>query len=291
MDVPKALAEAALRIASEINAGAILVLTETGENCESLTSEKLADDQGQIKVIIATPNPEAYRKFSRYPHIKSIKLTARPSGRLSQAHLAMMCGLRKGILFPGEHLVCLAGNGFADITDSIMVLDVNEEELAVGMLEADQVLAAAVELSMDLAKAGPDGKPVGTAFVVGESKAVLRRSRQLIINTLKSYKVNITDRREWELLKKFATFDGAFVVDSGGFIIAAHRYLNANARVEVPKGLGTRHMAVASMTAATGSKGVTVSGEDGTVRIFDRGKLIAKINPYSKIIDCLRDSS
>jgi DNA integrity scanning protein DisA with diadenylate cyclase activity len=85
-------------------------------------------------------------------------------------------------------------------------------------------------------------------------------------------------------------FDGAFVVDKSGLIIAAHRYLNAKARVKVPEGLGTRHLAVASMTAATYAKGVTVSGEDGIVRVFEFGRMIAKINPSSKIIECLRDA-
>ena len=291
MDVPRALAEVAIRLASEINADAILALTETGKNCESLATEKLAGWHGKsVKVIIATPNQEAYRKFSKYPSVESIKLTARPQGRVSQAHHAIVCGLQKGILKPGERLVCLAGDGFADITDSLLVLDVAEDEPAVGLLESDPVLAATVELALDLGKASPNGRPVGTAFIIGESKAVLRLSRQLMINPFKNYSANITDRVHWDLLKKYAVFDGAFVVDKSGLIIAAHRYLNAKARVKVPEGLGTRHLAVASMTAATYAKGVTVSGEDGIVRVFEFGRMIAKINPSSKIIECLRDA-
>jgi len=187
-------------------------------------------------------------------------------------------------------LVCLAGDGFADITDSLMVLDVAEDEPAIGLLESDSVLAAAVDIAFELGKAGPNGRPVGTAFIIGESKAVLRLSRQLMINPFESYNASITDRVHWDLLKKYAVFDGAFIVDRNGFIVAAHRYLNAKARVKVPEGLGTRHLAVASMTAATHAKGVTVSGEDGVVRIFELGRMTAKINPNSKIIECLRES-
>jgi DNA integrity scanning protein DisA with diadenylate cyclase activity len=66
--------------------------------------------------------------------------------------------------------------------------------------------------------------------------------------------------------------------------------LDAKARAKVPEGLGTRHLAVASMTAATHAKGVTVSGEDGTVRIFELGHVVVKINPNSKIIECLKGS-
>ena len=291
VDVPKALAEVAVRLALDVNADAILALTETGKNCEPFVAEKLASLHGKgVKIIIATPDPEAYRKFSKSASFELIKLTARPQGRVSQVHHAIVCGLQKGILRSGERLVCLAGDGFADITDSLMVLDVAEDEPAIGLLESDSVLAAAVEIALELGRAGQSGRPVGTAFIIGESKAVLRLSRQLMINPFESYNANITDRVHWDLLKKYAVFDGAFVVDRNGFIVAAHRYLNAKARVKVPEGLGTRHLAVASMTAATHAKGVTVSGEDGIVRIFEFGVMKAKINPNSKIIECLRES-
>ncbi|MDI6642811.1 MAG: diadenylate cyclase [Candidatus Hodarchaeaceae archaeon] len=291
MDVPKMLAETAVRLALDVNADAILALTETGKNCEPLISKKFVGRHGkEIKVIVATPSIEACRKFSKNTSVRLIKLTARPASRVTQAHHAMTCGLREGILSPGERLVCLAGNGFADITDSIMVLDVTEDQLAMGALESDPILASTVELSIELGKGGPDRKPVGTAFTIGESRAVMRLSRQLMINPFKSYRANVSDRSCWDLLKKYAALDGAFVVEKDGLIVAAHRYLNANVKVAIPKGLGARHLAVASMTAATKSKGVTVSGEDGVVRIFEGGRLVAKVDPNSKIIECLRGS-
>lgn len=290
MDVPKALAEAAARLASEINADAILALTETGKNCSPLFKKNLFDTRGrEVKVVLATPSHETYKRFSRNPHIKLIKLTARAQGRSGQAHHAMACGLRERIFLPGERLVCLAGNGFADRTDALLVMQVSENGPVIEMVESDPVLAAATEISLELGKGTSGGRPVGTAFVIGDGKAVLRLSHQLMINPFKSYLVDITDRKQWELIKKYATFDGAFVVGNDGRVITAERYLNANVEVEIPRGLGTRHLAVAAMTAATKSKGVTVSGEDGVVRIFERGKLVAKIDPHSGIIEYLRE--
>lgn len=290
MDVPKALAEAAARLASEINADAILALTETGKNCSPLFKKNLFDTRGrEVKVVLATPSHETYKRFSRNPHIKLIKLTARAQGRSGQAHHAMACGLRERIFLPGERLVCLAGNGFADRTDALLVMQVSENGPVIEMVESDPVLAAATEISLELGKGTSGGRPVGTAFVIGDGKAVLRLSHQLMINPFKSYLVDITDRKQWELIKKYATFDGAFVVGNDGRVITAERYLNANVEVEIPRGLGTRHLAVAAMTAATKSKGVTVSGEDGVVRIFERGKLVARIDPHSGIIEYLRE--
>jgi len=290
VDVPKALAEAAARLALDINANAILALTETGKNCSPLFKKNLVGTRGrEVKVVLATPSHETYKRFSGNPRIKLIKLTARAQGRSGQAHHAMACGLREKIFFPGERLVCLAGNGFADSTDALLVMQVSENESIMETVESDPVLAAATEISLELGKGASGGKPVGTAFVIGDSKAVLRISHQLMINPFKSYLVNITDRKQWELIKKYATFDGAFVVGNDGRVITAERYLNASIKVEIPHGLGTRHLAVAAMTAATKSRGVTVSGEDGMVRIFRSGKLVAKVDPHSGILESLRE--
>ena len=288
MDVPKALAEAAVRIAQEVRADAILALTETGKNCECFARMKLFDKHGNdIKLIVATPSAEAYRKLSRNEGMRCLKLTARPRDRASQAHHAIACGLQEGVLYPGQRLVCITGDGYADMSDSLIFAEVSNDELTANFLESEPVLAATVELSLELAKGDQNGVPVGTSFVVGDMKAVLRFSRQLMINPFKSYSVNIKDRRQWDLLKKYAAFDGAFIIDDNGAIVAAQRYLSANIQVEIPAGLGTRHLAVAAMTAATRAKGVTVSGETGAVRIFENGRIKAKIDPWSKIFEIM----
>lgn len=292
MDVPKALAEAAARLALEINADAILALTKDGKNCSPLFKKNLFDTHGrEVKVVLATPSHETYKRFNGNPHVKLIKLTARAQGISGQAHHAMACGLREGIFLPGQRLVCLAGNGFADSTDALLVLQVSKHEPVMETVESDPVLAAATEISLELGRGTSGGKPVGTAFVIGDSKAVLRLSHQLMINPFKSYLVSIADRKQWELIKRYATFDGAFVVGADGRVIAAERYLNANVKFEIPHGLGTRHLAVAAMTTATGARGVTVSGEDGVVRIFRSGKLVARIDPHSGILEHLREAS
>lgn len=292
MDVPRVMAEAAIKVAQDIKADAILALTETGKNCELFAKMNLTDRNGKpIKLIVATPNPDAYRRLSTMGSFYCLKLTARPHDREGQAHHAIACGLQEGLIHLGDRVVCLTGNGYADMSDSLLFTTVSEEISLANVLESNPVLASTVELSLDLAKGGPDGKPVGTSFVVGDTKAVLRLSRQLMINPFRSYSVNIKDRRQWDLLKKYAFFDGAFIVDDAGVVVAAQRYLNANVPVEIPPGLGTRHLAVAAITAATKSRGVTVSGENGTVRIFEKGKILAKIEPGSRIIESLSSTT
>ncbi len=288
MDVPKALAEAAVRIAREVRADAILAMTETGKNCEHFSRMRHLNRSGNNpRIIVATSNAEAYKKLSKDQSIRCLKLTVRPHDRPSQAHHAIACGLREGVVRQGQRLICLMGDGFADLSDSLIYRDVSGDELVADFLESHPVLASTVELSLKLGKGGPNGKPVGASFVVGDTKTVLRLSRQLMINPFKSYEVNIRDRKQWDLLEKYATFDGSFIVDKVGVIVAAQRYLSANTRAEIPVGLGTRHLSVATITAATGAKGVTVSGETGMVRIFERGRIKAKIDPDSSIIETL----
>ncbi len=290
MDVPKALAEVATRLASEVNADAILALTETGKNCGPLFENSLDTHGKKVKIVLATPSHETYEKFGKNSRIKLIKLTARAQGRFGQVHHAMACGLQEGIFSPGERLVCLAGDGFADSTDAILVLQVSGYEPVIETVESDPVLAAAAEISLKLGRGALGGKLVGAAFIIGDTKAVLRLSHQLMINPFKSYLVNITDRKQWGLIQKYATFDGAFIVGNDGCVIAAERYLNADIKVEIPHGLGTRHLAVATMTAATKARGVTVSGEDGMVRIFRSGKIMTRIDPRSGIFEYLREA-
>lgn len=73
--------------------------------------------------------------------------------------------------------------------------------------------------------------------------------------------------------------DGAFIVSDEGIVLSATRYLYAVADdIELPLGLGSRHMAAASITKSTEAIAVVVS-ESAIVRVFDGGELISEIIP------------
>jgi DNA integrity scanning protein DisA with diadenylate cyclase activity len=286
VDVPRSLAEAALRVAAEVDARAVIALTETGKNLELLSGLKSEfQSDGKLKFVVATSNPSILQSLQNDASVKVIGIMARPVSKTAQAYHAIAQGLHDEVFSPGDRLVCLMGNGTPDMPDTLMVVEASPDHLALRVLGDDEVLSSTVELCLQLAEGGPDGKPLGTAFVLGNCKKIMRYSYQLMLNPLEGHRIKITDRSQWGFLKKFASFDGAFVVDSDGTIVAACRYLNARRKVEVPKGLGTRHLAVASMTAAAEAIGVTVSGEDGHIRIFDRGKMVAVLDPKTKLME------
>lgn len=282
MNVQKKLVDAAVRLAKGIDADAILTLTEKGKSYE-LLSKSVRDS----KIVAATHREEIYEKLKGDAEAKIIKLSVRDPDRISQIRHAVWKGLQTGIFSPEEMLVCLAGGSRSGSTDTILVYRISKTEHTLGeLVESNPVMSAVVEVASELGWEGREGKPIGTAFMIGDHKKVLKQSRQLGVNPFKGHEsIKITDKKNWEMIKEYAFLDGAFVLDNKGNLVAAGRFLEADVDVDIPKGLGTRHIAVASMTAATHAKGVTVSGTDGAIRIFRNGKLMLKIDSKSKMIE------
>ena len=67
--------------------------------------------------------------------------------------------------------------------------------------------------------------------------------------------------------------------EENGIILSDARYINADSTgVNLPLGLGARHMVAAAITLVTRSVAVVVS-ESSMVRIFHQGKMVAEIIP------------
>lgn len=283
MDIQEKLAIAAIRLAEDMDADAILTLTESGRVYE-LISERVKDR----RVVAATPQEETYEKLKVEAGGEIIKLSVRDPDRMKRVRHAVWKGLQNNIFSPGELLTSLVGGGRSSgMTDTLSVYRISETEHILGeMVESDPVMGSVVEIAAELGWEGRRGEPIGTAFMVGDHEKVLNQSRQLGVNPFKGHEsIQITDKKNREMVKEYAFLDGAFVLDSEGKLVAAGRFLDADVDVDIPKGLGTRHIATASMTAATHSKGVTISGTDGAIRIFEDGEIVLKIDSKSKLIE------
>jgi len=139
-----------------------------------------------------------------------------------------------------------------------------------------------IQLAVEIAREGREGRKIGTLIVVGDEKAVLKRSKPLILDPLYGHPEHlkkICDPDMRETIKELAQLDGAFVVSGKGVVISAARYINASSRrIDLPLGLGSRHVAAASISRDTDALAVVVS-ESAIVRIFNKGRLIAEIIP------------
>jgi diadenylate cyclase len=144
------------------------------------------------------------------------------------------------------------------------------------------IFRALIELAVEIAREGREGRRIGTIFTFGAEEAVLERSRALILDPLAGHPAsarNVLDANLRGTIKELAQLDGAFVVSSAGVFVSACRYLeNSGAGADLPFGLGSRHLAAAAISASTGAVGIVVS-ESSTVRIFCHGHLKAEIIP------------
>jgi diadenylate cyclase len=150
------------------------------------------------------------------------------------------------------------------------------------------VLESLIELAVEIAREGREGRRVGTVFTLGDENAVLAKSRPLILDPLLGHSESsrrVNDPNLRGTIKELAQLDGGFVVSREGIVLSACRYLDAMAaQVDVPLGLGSRHIAAANMTAVTKAVGIVVS-ESSVVRLFCHGQLVGEIIPEVWMMD------
>ncbi|HIE11266.1 MAG TPA: hypothetical protein EYP62_06585 [Kiritimatiellae bacterium] len=143
-------------------------------------------------------------------------------------------------------------------------------------------LQQVILLAVELAREGREGRKVGTLFVVSDEEETLKRSTCLILDPLWNHPDDakrISDPNMRETVKELAQLDGGFVVSDSGVVLSACRYVSAPSEgIRLPMGLGSRHMAAASITRATKAVAVVVS-ETSIVRVFDDGEIVAEIIP------------
>ena len=139
-----------------------------------------------------------------------------------------------------------------------------------------------IELAVEIAREGREGRRIGTLFTFGDADAVLKHSRPLILDPLAGHTEEARQIRDVNLrgtIKELAQLDGAFVVSDQGIVVSACRYLDAMASdVALPYGMASRHLAGASISQVTYAVAIVVS-ESSMVRVFDDGKLVAEIIP------------
>ena len=103
---------------------------------------------------------------------------------------------------------------------------------------------------------------------------------------MKGYSVaerQLADSKVREAIKEVAQLDGAFIVAADGTVVAACQHVSAPAAdITLTKGLGARHWAAASVSKATAAIAITVSESDGTVRLFQNGQVVLRIEPFRR---------
>ncbi|MEW6143876.1 MAG: diadenylate cyclase [Thermodesulfobacteriota bacterium] len=143
-------------------------------------------------------------------------------------------------------------------------------------------LKSVLNLAMEIAREGREGRKIGTMFVISDTDSTLLRSRPMILDPLYGHPESlrhIGDPGMRNTVKELAQLDGAFIVSDEGIVLSACRYIDATSEgLDLPLGLGSRHMAAASITRTTNAVAIVVS-ESSMVRVFDNGAIVGEIIP------------
>ena len=248
---------------------------------------------GEAKVIVAADTAEAL-EGAKEAGLATVVLHMPESPVYDRLTQAILEAVADDILAPGACVVTLYSGFEADTMDSVSVINLGEHLDRLTGRDLRQLetrvpldtLKLVVDLAVEIGREGREGKPVGTIFVVGDTRKVLASSRPAGFDPVRGYSRkdrNLNDPRVREGIKEIAQMDGAIIVSADGTVEAACRYVDSPAAsVTFSKGLGSRHWAAAAISRATKAVAVTVSQSNGTVRIFQNGEVMLRIEPLHR---------
>lgn len=284
----KTLYETAAALRGSVSADAVLLLLDGPSDWPRLA--KLA---GQGKLLLAADNPQ-HLEGAQEAGLRGVVLDMANAPVYERLTQAVLEAVADDLLTPGATVVALYSGFQAESIDSVSVINLGDHLDRLTGRDLRQLetrvpldtLKIVVDLAVEIGREGREGKPIGTMFVVGDTRKVLDASRPVGFDPVKGYnrnERNLVDPKVREGIKEIAQLDGAIIVAADGTVKAACRYVDSSAAdVTLSKGLGARHWAAAAVSRATKAVAVTVSQSNGTVRIFQNGEVVLRIQPFQR---------
>lgn len=270
-------------VAKEVGAQSVLIYADAG-----LDDDLFEVEREGFRLILITKGgrdiPERFSKEGRLIAVPDLNLT-----RVGQIKIAITKGIASGLFKKGDKVVCLTGIPKFGYVDSMTVIDVGREfEILTAEYISDifegiypEVFETVLNIALELAAQGREGRSAGTLFIIGDHEKVLQFSHQMIMNPFLGYREeerNILQPGLKDTIKEFSALDGAFIVKDNGVMVSAGTHVNAAFEgKDFPKGLGSRHIAASGITNVTNAIAVVVSESTGTVRVFKKGRIFVSI--------------
>jgi DNA integrity scanning protein DisA with diadenylate cyclase activity len=215
--------------------------------------------------------------------------------RAERFKIALVGGLAKNTFKNGQVVLGILGRRPASYPDSLFIVTIGSdaESIDTGFQVVgtsrvpSTILETLIDLAMSIAVDGWEGRPLGTLIVVGDTPAVMEKSKQLTLNPFQGYseaEKNVLNPEVRNAIKNFAVLDGAFVIREDGVVLAAGRYLkfDENKEFKVPLGLGARHVAAAGISQDTEALAIVVSETTGEVRVFQKGRCVMQVSSQQR---------
>lgn len=243
-----------------------------------------------VPLIVASHIP-AVQQAVKEDDITLVPLNEEPQTRQVQLSQTLLESIADDLLKTGDRVVAVYAGFERDTLDTISVINLSEHLARLTTRDLQRLetqvplptLRKVVDLAVEIGREGREGKKVGTLFVVGNHRKVLEMSHEGIHDPFRGYAKKekmITSPRVRESVKEIAQVDGAFIISSDGCVYGAGRMLDAPAEeLTLSKGLGARHWAAAAISKATNAIAIAVSESTGTVRLFQNGVVVLRIEP------------
>ena len=280
----KQLLEVAAHTSDELDASAIIILVNT-----SIDWARLRKLLPEHNVILAANRAQILHGAVDHG-FHTVTITSESDATVTdRLGNAILESIADDFLPPGTRVVVLYCGFDPNVYDSISVINLVEhlDRLSgrnLRELEAKvplRTLKMVVDLAVEIGNEGREGKSVGTLFVVGDTRKVLAQSKPAGFDPVRGYQRSersLLDAKVREGIKEIAQLDGALIVAPDATVIAACRYLDTStAKITLSKGLGARHWAAAAISRTTSAIAIAVSQSSGTVRIFQNGECVLRV--------------
>jgi hypothetical protein len=279
---------AALALAARGEVDRLLIVSD-----EPLQPAEIRGRPLKKKLVYAVTNEALARQLAAKKY-DAVVIPPYDYSRVEKIKVAMVACQSETLVREGDTILALAGHGTDRNLDTLVRIRLGDEEdeavrvdsLDLGPEFSSQVVESLIHVAMEIGAQGYEGHPIGTILVIGDSTAVMEKSRQLTLNPFTGMSEadrNCMDPQIRDAIKTFAVLDGAFVIREDGVVLSASRYLQVTSKdVKVPMGLGARHTAAAAVTVDTKAVAVTVSQTSGTVRFFKGGEIALELHQTAR---------
>jgi DNA integrity scanning protein DisA with diadenylate cyclase activity len=289
-----ALLHAARQLVQSTAADAVLLLADTDLDWSAVQAAL-----DGCRLLVAAQDRELTVRLKQETGLVVLDIDPGPTPTAERLSLALLEAVRMEYLRNGADVVALYNGiegdpGEPEPIDSLSLIHLGEhlERLnAQDLRRLDtqvplETLRAVVDLATEIGREGREGHPVGTMFVVGDTRKVLTMARSINFNPFRGYsraEKDVRDAKVREQIKDIAQLEGAILIRRDGVAVSACMQVNAPSDgITLSKGLGTRHWAAAAISRRTKAVAVTVSQSSGTVRIFQNGEVMLHIEPLAR---------
>jgi DNA integrity scanning protein DisA with diadenylate cyclase activity len=291
--VLRQLFSAVKTLANELDVQAVMVVSDIAYDFKQMLTE-LAPH----KLLISSHLPDV-QQAAIEDGVLLVPLLHEPQTRQVQVSQALLEAIADDHLQTGARVIAMYAGYERDNLDTISIINLSEHLTKLTSRDLQRLetqvplptLRRVVDLAVEIGREGREGKPVGTLFVVGNHRRVMELSHEQVHDPFRGYQKKdrmISNPRVRESIKELAQIDGAFVIASDGSVSAAGRILDAPATgLTLSKGLGARHWAAAAISKATSAVAIAVSESTGTVRLFQDGVVVLRIEPFDQAMKWL----